>query len=320
VFGRWLANEPLEDGLPLGVRPLWRAGETLVYLLSGTPILLGADPDRFLSLVGVGRDYALKPLGAWMRTGLMALDWVVMVAFAAGTIHLVVAYRSELARVLRLEGGTSAPVMLLLLSLAAMVGAYLLSSCAVDIYSIRYLVPLWSVLPGLLAAMATVSCGRWAARGAVVVLLLAWSAGQAGLFSRIGAPHPLRGLARALEERDIAIALAEPLDAHLLSFLTKQHPPVGEYRSFWPRLSHYRTCHPCQGPVSYVVDTADVDWALAWRRQGWPGSPPQETVRNLRPALHRAVTERPDHVLAREKLTDSYELWTLAEPLPDDGS
>jgi hypothetical protein len=317
VLARTLSGEPLEDTLPLGLRPIWMADETLVYLVRGLLVLLGADPSPFLDLVRVGRAYVTVPLPATAAAGLTALNWLVLAAGIVVGVALVSAYRGELAKPLRLEAGVHSPAVFLALALAALVSLYVLSGCTVDFTSIRYLVPVWAILPGLVAAAATAGRPRWLARGAVATLLVAWSAGQMGLFAQLGPPHPLTRLAQTLKERRVGFALAEPLDAHLLSFLTQQRPRVAEYQSFWPRLAHLRDGMDPGVPVSYVVHAADVDWTADWTRPGWPGPAPPETSRFLWPSLKQTLVERPADILSREPLVDGYELWTLSRPLPE---
>jgi hypothetical protein len=317
VVQQTVTGQPLEDTLPLGVRPIWTIGENLNYLIRGAPLLLGADPAPFLDLVRVGRSYTTLPLAQSIVNLLAVSNWLVLGGLVACGWLLVVGFRADLLALLRLKPGPYSPVAFLMLALAGLLGLYGTSGCVVDFTSIRYLVPLWVIVPGLLGAVVSLRRIRLPSLVSVAVLLLAWSAGQLAMFAQLGSPHTLSPLARALEERHLKFALAEPLDAHLLSFLTQQRARISEYQSFWPRLAHYRGAIDPQAPISYVVHATDVDWTCDWTRPGWPGPPPPETARFLWPALKRTLRERPCDVLSRECLPNGYELWVLARPLPE---
>ena len=85
------------------------------------------------------------------------------------------------------------------------------------------------VVPGLLAAVAVSPHCRPLACASVTLLLSAWAAGQVEYFARLGPANPLQNLARELQTRQVDFALAETLDAHLLSYLTQQQPRIGEF-------------------------------------------------------------------------------------------
>jgi hypothetical protein len=317
VVQRTMAGEAFEDTLPLGFRPIWTVGENLNFLIRGTPVVLGADPAPFLDLVRVGRSYTTVPLAPTIETLLAALNCVVLVALLGCGLLLLIGYRADLLTPLRLSPGPHSPVAFLMLALAGLLGLYITSGCTVDFTSIRYLVPLWAIVPGLLGALASLRQNRLPSLISVAVVLLSWSAGQLAMYAQLGPPQVLSSLARTLEERRVEFALAEPIDAHMISFLTEQRARIGEYQSCWPRLVHYRTSIDREAPIAYIVHVTDVDWTNDWTRPGWPGPAPPETTRFLWPALRQTLRDRPGDVLSRESLTDGYELWVLARPLPE---
>ena len=317
VVQRTLAGEPMEPTLPLGIRPIWLAGETLVYLLRGLPLLFGADATPFLHLVRIGRAYQTVPIDLGAAGMIRAANWLVLGGFATAALAFIQRYRAQLSSALRLQPGPHSPAAFLALAFCSTVSLYVMGGCTLDFTTIRYLLPLWTILPGLLAAVFVSSEHRRVGRTAVCAMLLAWTIGQVGLFAQLGRPHPLRNVATALEASSAPapLILAEPLDAHLLSLLTQQGPRVGEFQSFWPRLSHFRNDATPAGAARYLVHARDVDWTADWLRARWPGSPPPETSRFLWPRLRQVLQRQPELVLSREQLPDGYELWTLGRPL-----
>jgi hypothetical protein len=334
-----LGHHAIDPALPLGLRPLWKAGDTLLYLLTGMPLLLGADPRLFLQLVSVGRDSALMPLDPTIANGVAAASWLTAGAMLTLAGVLLVRWRDEIDRLLRLEPRSGSPFVLLLLGFAGMLGFYVMGGCALDFTTIRYFVPMWAFLPGLLAAavardgedMAAQSRGhatRPAARAAphlrriggtaLIALLAAWSAGQMAMVRQLGRPHPLRGVADELVAQGVTTAIAEPLDAHLLSYLTRGRCRVAEFESFWPRLWHYRASDRAEDSparIHYIVDTTRVDWSDDWIAGGWPGEPPPETHRFLWPRLRRHLHLHPWSLLDARRLGPRYSLITLDQPL-----
>src|SRR5690606_29917183 len=121
----------------------------------------------------------------------------------------------------------------------------------------------------------------------------------------------------ALETRGIRRAVAEPLDAHLLTYLTQQQCRTIEYESFWPRLAHFFPLVTPDQPMDYIVQTQELDREWDWINGGWPGASPPETKRFLWPRLRSAIMHDPSRVLRREPLCDGYEWIRLAAPLPD---
>src|SRR5262249_11924625 len=148
-------------------------------------------------------------------------------------------HRGALGRLLALKAERYSPDTLLILAVATTVGLFLLGGCTCSFTTIRYFLPLWAFLPGLVASVFVSRKIRIASRIAPVMLCMAWGLGQLCLHEEIGGPHPLRKVARDLEASGLTVAKAEILDAQLLSYLTKQRCKVAEFDPFWPRLAHY---------------------------------------------------------------------------------
>lgn len=301
----------MEPALPLGLRPLWTVGDTLSYLWHGLPLLFGADARPFLSLVTIGRPSALEPLDIMTSGWVLGANWLVLGAMTTASITFLVAYRSDITRLLRLQPGGYSPTMLLWFGAAGTVLLFLLSGAAHDFNTIRYLIPLWAFIPGLLAAIFTQPMHRTAGRAAPLYLCLAWTLGQWAMWSQLGALHPLRPLANEIVARKLDPAVAEIFDAHLLSYLTRQQCRVAESNPFWSRLSHYRPALDAEASVSYIVLTSDDARDVGTTHWPYPGPPPPEVHRPLWKKLQRVIDADPTLLISREPLTDGFELIRL---------
>ncbi|MCG8408748.1 MAG: glycosyltransferase family 39 protein [Phycisphaerales bacterium] len=307
----------MDPSLPLGFRPIWLAGETLVYLVNGLPMLFNPDPRPFLQLVGVGRDTVTLPLDITTSGLVMGAGWLALGSLVSVLAAVLYSERDGLSRLFRLEPMNHSPGTLLLLGVGATLALYVMGGCTLDFTTIRYLIPLWVFVPGILAAAFVTRRFRFAAKAAPICLCIAWGTGQIAMHRQLGAPHPLRNVANILVEQGIDPVVAEPLDAHLLSYLTRQRCRTIEFESFWPRLGHYFPLLENDRPMDYVVETGTVDRAWDWIHGGWPGQTPPETKRFLWPRLRRVLNTDPDLVDRREPLADGYERIQLRRPLVD---
>ena len=317
VLQTMIGTREMDPSLPLGLRPLWLAGDNLLYLFNAVPLLFGADARPFLDLVGVGYDDVTRPLDI-VGSGLVA--GTNMVALGAGLSALLVVLitqREGLSRLLRLRPTNHCPAMLLLLGVGSAVFLYVLSGCALDFTSIRYLVPLWVFVPGILAAVWVNQRFRAVARIAPVAVCAAWGAGQVALHDQLGAPHPLRAVSNALLASKTDPAVAELFDAHLLSYLTEQQCRTLEFDPFWRRLGRYVPLVEEAGTTDYIVRPNEEDRSLNWVRAGWPGASPPETKRLLWPRLRRTLIDHPDWLVSREPLANGYERFRLRKALPE---
>lgn len=312
-----LGGRPLDPSLPMGIRPLWLTGETLVYLMHGLPLLFGADPRPFVHLMGMGHADVTQPLSAGMSGLVSTADWLVVGGLVLAAAGLLVAERRSLSDLFRLRPRIYPPTVLLAMAFAVTVGLFVLGGCTMNFTTIRYLVPIWCFVPGLIAAAFVHRSGS--RRGWVMAALLfgGWSLGQAGMHAQLGAPHPLRAVAAALQDRGIDRGIAEPLDAHMLSFMTARQTRLTEFESFWIRLPHHRDLLDPNGPVDYIVETHQIDWTTAWTDMGWPGWPPPQTMRFLWPKLRRELAVDPTLLLSRQRLAPGYELFRLRRPLEE---
>lgn len=312
-----LGLREMDPSLPMGIRPLWTAGETLVYLLHGLPLLFEADPRPFVGLMGMGHSDVSRPLGIAMNGLMSASNWLVAGGLLVAAIVLVRSQSGPLAALFRLRPANHPAAVLLFLALAVSLVLFVMSGCAMNFTTIRYLVPIWVFIPGLVAAACVGTRVRYAGPVLVLFLCTGYAFGQIGMHQTLGAQHPLRPVAEALEQRGIDRGIAEPLDAHMLSFMTARKCRLAEFESFWIRLPHHRALIDREGPVDYIVETDPTEWTLPWVVAGWPGWPPPETMRFLWPRLRRELLVNPDILLSRERLGPGHELFRLRHALPE---
>lgn len=310
-----LGLREMDPSLPLGLRPIWTLGATIQYFASGIPLLFGADARPFLDLVTIGRPDPFIPLNQPWPTLVACSQWLVLAGLACAVIAILFHHRSEIGDLLRLKPGLVSPPILLVLGAATTILLYLFSGAAHDFNTIRYLIPLWVFVPGLIAAATSRPTSHAFARFIPLLACVGWSIGQLAMIQQLGRPHPLRPVADALLDQGIASATAEIFDAHLLSFLTQQKCRVVEYEPFWARLAHYRPLVK-DAANDYIVQTRDEDVARQRAAWSYPGHPPPETTRTLWPRLRRAIEQDPGLLISRRPLAADYELVRLSRPLP----
>jgi len=308
-----LGMREMDPSLPLGIRPIWKLQSTIDYFLHGVPLLFGADARPFLDLVTIGRIGVFKPLDIMTAGVLAAANWLVLGAAMTAVMILWLSHQQEISRLLRLRAGLYSPTVLLVIGAAVTTALYLLSGAAHDFNTIRYLIPLWAFVPGLLAAIAVSQRFRFGAITACSSLLAGWAFGQFAMYQQLGNPHPLRAVADELVARKVDPAVGEIFDAHLLSYMTGQKCRVAEFDPFWSRLAHYQQAVSQEGPVAYVVPTsADSFGHDTWN---YPGPPPPELTHPLPRRISRAVAADTDLILQKDPLPGGYELVVLARPL-----
>lgn len=305
----------LDPSLPIGIRPLWLTGETMHFFIDGLPLLFGADPQRFLQLTRMGRHAVTLPLEPRMIQVLTVANWIVLVSVVTTFAAIIISQRRGLGRLLRLQPMHHTPAMMILFGIAGMVGLYILGGCSFDFQTIRYLVPIWVFVAGVFAAVMADRAIPSVVKLAPLCACLCWAFGQVATVKQLGNPHPLRALADTLIARGIDPAIADPLDAHLLSYLTRQQSRIVPFESDWPRLAHFRPLVEGDGPTDYVVQTQGVDRTRDWVIGRWPGQPPPETRRSLWPRMRAALCRDPDLLLLREPLVDGYERIRIRRPL-----
>lgn len=309
-----LGLSEMDPSLPLGLRPIWKIESTLNYFVHGMPLLFGADARPFLDVVTTGRPGVFRPLDIMTSGMLSAANRLVLGGAMTAAIVLWMTYRDEIGRLSRLKTGVFSPAILLVIGTVVTTALYLLSGAAHDFNTIRYLIPLWAFVPGLLAASTTGKHLQKQSIAACTALCAAWSFGQFTMHEQLGNPHPLRPLADELVARKTQHAVAEIFDAHLLSYMTGQACRIAEFDPFWSRLSHYQGLFTKDSQTSYITPTVE----LTHNNNGWayPGPPPPELSHPLLTRLSKACRSSPAIVVSREPLAAGYELVITQNPLP----
>ncbi len=246
---------PFVHSLPIWIRGPWDIGVNLYDGSHSLGTLFGSAPDGSASvLVGQGVD---TPAHVWPVVS-RVLAWASPLEVAlVGVLFASVAWRDRRAwqRLWSLQGAEQTPpTVLALLGLGVTAILYILQATSPNSSSVRYLVPAWIFVPGVLAAAvrALPRPGRWAT---ALLLLIPWTTAQANLWVDLDRPCPLRPLADALDQRGIKAIVAETPVALLVANLTHGRVGALEYRSRWPRLGdRYAGRFVTGQPVTCVND------------------------------------------------------------------
>lgn len=295
--------------LPVWIRAPWKAGQNLRSALHALGPLVGCDP-RAIETVLIGQPVE-PPAVSWpgVETGLLGLSPVVVVVVLLLTAVAVWTGRSFWSRAFALRGEDVAPPAPLASGfLAVTTGLYLLQATSPNGSSIRYLVPVWVALPGLLA------CGLKALprRAGVVAgfaVVLPWLAAEVLVWGALDREPTLRPLADALVRRGVTAVVAPTPVAVTLANLS--HGSVGavEFRPLWSRLGRrYLGRFTAGRPFTCIVDRR-FPWAIrgegAWARE-------EDLGRRLRELSAR----HPGKVQAAWNL-GTFEVWDVDLPLAE---
>jgi hypothetical protein len=289
--------------LPVWIAAPWKAGPNIRNGFAALGPLVGCDP-RAVETVLIGQGVEPPPLPRpELADAILGLSpcVVALVAF----LVVLVAWRSRdfVVRLGALRGTTPAsPSGLALTYLAMTVVLYSLQGTSPNASSIRYLVPVWVVLPGLLA----LGLGALPLRSAAVAgafLLVSWGVAQWSVWESMDRPCPVRPLAGQLQRSGVKAIVAPTPIALLVANLTEGRVGALEYLPIWPRLGRrYRSRFDPARPVVCITDR-QFPWAI--RGQGaWDAEVDFE--RHL-----RGLSERhPGHVRHTGEL-GHFDLWEV---------
>lgn len=317
VIYRIISGKQMEGQPAFWFRAIWTIDSTLSFLWAGLPVILGADPDKYINLVQQGRMSNTNQLSTTLHGFLFVLNIMIFFSLAIIVLLLIVYHRNELIQMLRLHSARYGPSSFLLLAVTIHIGLFIFSSTAFNFTTIRYMLPSCLTMTAILSASLAVKEKKLRVLTGLMIIILmsSWSVGQVAFWLQLGRPHPLEPVATALQNHRVRIAGAEILDAHILSFLTQQNPKIFEYRPFWPRLSHYLAEIEPNRPIPYIVNTDERDWISAWIDTKFPGPPPVDNQHYLYTELRQLHNDEPHKILLKEKLYGTWELWLLDRPL-----
>ena len=260
---------PPTASLPIWIAAPWKAGRNLRTLTQALGPLIGCDPCA-LETIFIGQG-VMPPSPSWpiAAEALIGLSpWIVFIALAVIVSAACTERRlwADLFALRRDDVGP--PRALAFLFLAVTVALYSIQGTSPNASSIRYLVPVWVVVPGLLACGLRAVPRRF---GVAAGLMIAgsWALASCLVWTDLGRPSPARPLADELTHRGVpAIVAATPV---ALVVANLSHGTVGavEYQAVWPRLgTRYTGRLPSTGPIVCVTDRqfpwsirGEGDWA-----------------------------------------------------------
>lgn len=265
--------------LPMWITAPWKSGMNLGRGLSVLGVLVGCAPRSLETvLLGQGVDVPAHRWGGLVQVLNRASPVAVgVVALVAGLA--VARERDHWRRAFALRCDRSAPPVAFLGSyLCLAIVLFLLQGTSPDSSAVRYLIPVWVALPGLLA------CGFRAIRRPLAtilatLLLAFWALSHASLWADMGRQAPARPLMDELARRGVRAIVAPTPVALIVANLS--HGAIGarEFRPFWSRLGRrYASRFPARGPFTCVVDRG-FPWAASGER-GW--APEQDFGKHLR--------------------------------------
>ncbi|GAC1469802.1 MAG: hypothetical protein NVSMB9_14080 [Isosphaeraceae bacterium] len=302
----WAASVPT---LPIWISSPWKAWPNLQNAVQALGPLLGCDPRAIETvLIGQGTE---PPLTTWplAETRLIGLSPLV-VALVLGLI-LFTAWqnRGYWTRAFALRGtDVSPPVPLMLSFLVVIASLYLLQATSPNVSSIRYLIPVWVALPGLLASGLR-SLSRNAGRFAMLLLVVPWLSAQVLIWQELVRPTPTRPLALELRSRGIRSIVAPTPIALMVANLTQGAVGGIEYQPIWPRLGdRYVPRLPAAGRLTCVVDL-QFPWPIR-------GAGAWSTRQDFRRHLLGLSARHPGRINLGWEL-GSFEVWDVDLPLAE---
>jgi len=302
---------PPAPSLPVWIGAPWKAGANVRTAVRALGVLVGCDP-RALETVFVGQGVLppepLLPTVVEILIGISPV--VVITAFAL----IVAAVWRDQDRAYWADGfslrrdDVAPPLALALGFLVVTFGLYLLQGTSPNASSVRYLVPAWVVLPGLIA------CGLRAIPRRVAVpagafLLATWGIAHGLVWTDLGRPTPTPTLAAELTRRGVRAIVAPTPVALMVANLSHGNVGALEYQSIWPRLGdRYRARFSPGRPVVCVADRR-FPWSIRGEG-GWaPGQDFGRHLRNL--AARHPGRVRPAWTVG------PFEVWEADLPLDD---
>jgi len=297
---------PPTPSLPLWIGAPWKAGPNLGVLARSVALIVGSDPNALETVLG-GQGVPL-PGSHWpalveILRGLSPL----CVAISGLSIYRVLKGRkrelTELASLSRAE--PASPEGLAILYVAVTVGLFLLQGTSPDGSSVRYLVPLGAILPGLVG----VGILQWPRKVALIAgvgLAVGWTGAAVEVWGEINRDCPARTLANELVRREVPGIIAPTPVALLVANLSSGRVGAVEYRPLWPRLGdRYSARVSGQTPVVCVTDRL-FPWSV---RDGGQWAQRQDLARHL-----RILDDRLPGSVHKVGSVGTFDIWTVDWP------
>jgi hypothetical protein len=303
AIGVKLGLYPEVPSLPIWIAAPWKVSPSARTAFKGLGTLVGCDP-RSPETVLIGQG-VLAPEPRWpvVADALVGLSPIVA---AVALILIVAALRRERSFwsglcTLRRDEVASGPGLAGIF-LGVSIFLYLLQGTSPNASSVRYLLPVWVALPGLLAC-GVHSLPRRHRPAFVLGLIVPWTAAHLLVALDLKRPSPALPLAEALAKRGVTAIVAPTPVALVVANLS--HGKVGalEYLPIWPRLgARYVNRFSPNRPIICVTDRQ-------FRSQGPTGA-------DLAHHLQQLAAQRPGRVrLACE--VGPFEVWEVDPPLED---
>lgn len=302
----WSEREP---SLPTWIRAPWAADCCPLSFGWTVDLVIGSRPLASFSPM-FGQAVTL-PEPAWpaIADSLDGMTPVVTAVVVALLGTVIIRDRHAWRRFWSLRGRKpSRPTILLSLLVGLAFVLQRIQGSSFDDSSVRYLLPIWAALPGLLAVglWRWPGWARWCGLG---FLLGCWGLAQANLWADAGRESPQRPLVRALEARGITGIVAQTPAALLVTDLSEGRVGALAYQPDWQRLGRrYANRVPESGPVYCVVDM-NFPWPTP-QHPGWPAN--QDLGRRLE-ELNRI---HPGRLTLLERV-GSYGIWQADYPLEE---
>ena len=302
-----LGKIPSTPSLPVWISAPWWAGANLQTITWALGPLLGCDP-LVAETVLVGQGVEPPPI-QWegLATALTLMSPIVVLIVVFLIAKMVSRQHASMKQAVALRCfDVSSPEALALITIAVALGLFLLQGTSPNGNSVRYLVPIWVALPGVLTC-GILAIPRKAGVWAFLGLIIPWIGAHASLWKDIDREASARPLAAELERRGIKAIVAPTPVALIVANLS--HGKVGavEFQAIWPRLGdRYASRLAAKHTLTCVIDRR-FPWSIRGEG-GW--APEQDLARHL-----QTLAKRHPGRVARSWDIGPFEVWEVDLPL-----
>lgn len=305
----WAGVYPPTPSLPMWIGAPWKAGPNIETLIRSLGLLVGSDPRAVVTVLG-GQGIAIP--GAHLpglHQLLVAINPLCLGIAGLLLLRVIAATRRELIGLTTLTRDQPAsPAGLAILYFFLTISLFLIQGMSPDASSVRYLVPLGAILPGLLA-LGILGLPRYAGVVLGAALVLAWTVASVEVWGEIGRESPARPLVVALQCREVRCIVAPTPVALMVANLSSGSVGAVEFRPLWPRLGNrYQVRLARDAPIICVTDRLfpwSVPGAAQWAER-------QDLARHL-----RALEGREPGSVRNLGTVGTFDIWCVDRPLED---